>query len=92
VRVAATDPLNLVGILSPGPRVPALASNAVLYRDGVPLASKEAGQLVLRSAPPAGWQVGADLELEPAVEVADAAHSPSDAVAMRQPARYSPAP
>ena len=33
-RVAATDPLNLVGVLSPGPRVPAIVGNAVLYLDG----------------------------------------------------------
>jgi hypothetical protein len=29
-RVPATDPLNLVGVLSPGPRVPAIVGNAVL--------------------------------------------------------------
>jgi ATP-dependent Lhr-like helicase len=32
--VSGADPLNLVGIVVPGPRVPALASNRVLYRDG----------------------------------------------------------
>jgi ATP-dependent Lhr-like helicase len=37
VSVAATDPLNLVGILTPGPRVPAVSGHAVLYRDGAPL-------------------------------------------------------
>ena len=36
VTIAATDPLNLVGILTPGPRVPAVAGHSVLYRDGVP--------------------------------------------------------
>jgi ATP-dependent Lhr-like helicase len=36
VTVAATDPLNLVGILTPGPRVPAIAGHSVVYRDGVP--------------------------------------------------------
>jgi ATP-dependent Lhr-like helicase len=34
VGVSGADPLNLVGIVVPGPRVPALASNRVLYRDG----------------------------------------------------------
>ncbi len=48
VRVPATDPLNLAGILTPGPRVPAVLGNAVIFRDGVPVASKEAGQLVER--------------------------------------------
>ena len=37
VRVLAADPLNLVGILTPGPRVPASRSQPVFYRDGVPL-------------------------------------------------------
>ncbi len=36
--VCATDPLNLVGILLPGERVPALAGNRIVYRDGVPIA------------------------------------------------------
>jgi ATP-dependent Lhr-like helicase len=36
VSVAATDPLNLVGILTPGPRVPSVAGHAVRYRGGVP--------------------------------------------------------
>ncbi len=37
VRIAAVDPLNLTGILTPGPRVPALRGNVVVYRDGLPL-------------------------------------------------------
>jgi ATP-dependent Lhr-like helicase len=37
VTVAATDPLNLVGILTPGPRVPAVAGHSVLFRDGAPV-------------------------------------------------------
>ncbi|HEX8951394.1 MAG TPA: DEAD/DEAH box helicase, partial [Polyangia bacterium] len=36
VRVAATDPLNLVGILTPGPRVPSVVGHTVVYRNGVP--------------------------------------------------------
>ncbi len=53
-RVAATDPLNLVGVLSPGPRVPAIVGNAVLFLDGQPVASLEAGELVHRAPIPAG--------------------------------------
>jgi ATP-dependent Lhr-like helicase len=34
VRISATDPLNLVGIVLPGPRVPALPTNSVTYVDG----------------------------------------------------------
>jgi ATP-dependent Lhr-like helicase len=37
IRVAAVDPLNLTGIVTPGPRVPAVRGNAVIYRDGVPV-------------------------------------------------------
>jgi ATP-dependent Lhr-like helicase len=36
VRLSACDPLNLVGILTPGPRVPATLANSVVYVDGVP--------------------------------------------------------
>ncbi|HTA21440.1 MAG TPA: DEAD/DEAH box helicase, partial [Polyangia bacterium] len=36
VRVSACDPLNLVGILTPGPRVPATLANTVVFVDGVP--------------------------------------------------------
>ena len=41
VRLAATDPLNLVGILTPGQRVPAVPGNEILYRNGVPVVSGE---------------------------------------------------
>jgi len=35
VSISAADPLNLVGIVTPGARVPGLAGNRVLYRAGV---------------------------------------------------------
>jgi ATP-dependent Lhr-like helicase len=35
VRLSAADPLNLTGIVLPGPRVPAIAANSVTYVDGV---------------------------------------------------------
>ena len=38
VSVSGADPLNLVGILTPGPKLPALAGNRLLYRDGIPTA------------------------------------------------------
>lgn len=43
VCVSGVDPLNLVGTLLPGDKVPALAGNRVLYRDGVPVASLVSG-------------------------------------------------
>src|ERR1700730_18221254 len=36
VSLSACDPLNLVGILTPGARVPAMPQNRVAYVDGVP--------------------------------------------------------
>jgi hypothetical protein len=41
ISVSGPDSLNLAGILTPGPKLPALASNRVLYRDGMPIAFLE---------------------------------------------------
>jgi ATP-dependent Lhr-like helicase len=35
VKLSACDPLNLVGVILPGPRVPAVPSNFVVLRDGL---------------------------------------------------------
>ncbi len=35
MKLSASDPLNLAGIILPGPRVPAVPSNFVVFRDGV---------------------------------------------------------
>ena len=48
VRLSAADPLNLVGILTPGPRIPALRTNQVVYRDGLPLSPDEIGEQLRR--------------------------------------------
>jgi ATP-dependent Lhr-like helicase len=42
--VSAGDPLNLVGSLLPGAKVPAVSGNRLLYRDGVPVAVQVAGR------------------------------------------------
>jgi ATP-dependent Lhr-like helicase len=34
IRVCAADPLNLAGIILPGPRVPAIPSNYLIFRNG----------------------------------------------------------
>ena len=39
ITLSAADPLNLMGIVVPGPRIPALHTNAVSFRDGVPEAA-----------------------------------------------------
>ena len=37
VRVSAADPLNLVGIVTPGQRAPAITGNYVMFQGGVPI-------------------------------------------------------
>ena len=49
VSVSACDPMNLVGILTPGDKVPAVPGNRVVFRDGVPVCSLEGGRLVDRA-------------------------------------------
>ncbi|MEW5709339.1 MAG: DEAD/DEAH box helicase [Pseudomonadota bacterium] len=56
VCVSGADPLNLVGLLVPGPRVPALAANRVLYRDGAALAVLSAGEARFLETLPAARQ------------------------------------
>jgi ATP-dependent helicase Lhr and Lhr-like helicase len=34
IKLSASDPLNLAGVILPGPRVPAVPSNFVVFRDG----------------------------------------------------------
>ena len=40
VVISATDPLNLIGILQPGERVPALRGNRILFKNGLPVAKQ----------------------------------------------------
>lgn len=49
VSVSAADPLNLIGVLVPGDRVPALSGRIVSYRDGVPVADAPAATLIAAS-------------------------------------------
>ncbi|WP_273824169.1 DEAD/DEAH box helicase [Pseudomonas asplenii] len=44
VAVCGADPLNLAGTLLPGSKVPALAGNRLVYRDGIPAAAEIAGK------------------------------------------------
>jgi ATP-dependent Lhr-like helicase len=44
ISISAADPLNLVGILTPGHRVPATPKNRILFRDGVPIAFREGSE------------------------------------------------
>ena len=45
VCLSGSDPLNLVGTVLVGDKVPALASSRVLYRDGVPIAALIGGKV-----------------------------------------------
>jgi len=45
VSLSAADPLNLIGILTPGPRLASLAGNRLLFRDGLPVATLAAGEV-----------------------------------------------
>jgi ATP-dependent Lhr-like helicase len=45
ISISAADPLNLTGIITPGRRIPAYSSNRILYRDGVPIAVREANEI-----------------------------------------------
>ena len=47
IAISGADPLNLAGILTPGPRLTAIAANRILLRDGVPVAALEAGKAMM---------------------------------------------
>jgi ATP-dependent Lhr-like helicase len=44
VSLSGADPLNLLGILTPGQRLSALTANRVVYRDGLPVAALTGGK------------------------------------------------
>ncbi len=64
ITLSAADPLNLQGILMPGPRIAALTANRILVHDGLPIAALEAGEV--RKLADAGVS---DLEIERALKV-----------------------
>ena len=59
VSISALDPLNLAGILTPGEKVPRLASNRVLFEGGVPIAVQSGGDVHYLTPLDAGgqWEV-----------------------------------
>ncbi len=44
VSISAADPLNLIGIVTPGKKLSSHYKNRVLYKDGVPVAVRERGK------------------------------------------------
>ncbi len=49
VKVSACDPLNLAGIVLPGPRIPAVATNFLVFKDGMAGRTSLDGKLTPRS-------------------------------------------
>ena len=45
ISLSAADPLNVIGSIVPGPKVPALTHNRILYRNGLPIAALVAGEV-----------------------------------------------
>jgi ATP-dependent Lhr-like helicase len=58
LSLSGADPLNLVGIITPGARLPSLSGNRLLYRDGVPVALLAGGEVSFLEtlAPQEQWQ------------------------------------
>ena len=59
VSISAADPLNLVGIVTPGDKLPALSGNRVLFEQGVPVAVQAGGEVrFLREVPDKSqWEI-----------------------------------
>jgi len=59
VSLSGADPLNLAGILTPGPKLPALTGNRLLYRDGLPIALFTGGEVQFLETldPGTQWEV-----------------------------------
>lgn len=45
LSLSAADPLNMIGIITPGARLASLAGNRLLYRDGLPIATYAADEV-----------------------------------------------
>jgi len=64
IALSAADPLNLQGVLTPGPRIAALTANRILFFDGLPIAALEAGEIRKFADTPVS-----DLQIETALKV-----------------------
>jgi ATP-dependent Lhr-like helicase len=56
LSLSGADPLNLVGILTPGPKLAALAGNRMLYRDGLPIVLLAGGAVQFIETPDAAGE------------------------------------
>jgi ATP-dependent Lhr-like helicase len=64
ITLSAADPLNFQGILTPGTRIPAFTGNRILFRDGLPVAALESGEIRKLSE-----ENIADLQIENALRI-----------------------
>ncbi len=79
VCLCGADPLNLVGSLLAGDKVPRLTGSRVLYRDGVPVAKRVAGEVVLLEHGDAGFEQAARMRLLRGVERSEAVFADEEA-------------
>jgi ATP-dependent Lhr-like helicase len=58
ISLSGADPLNLAGILTPGPKLAALTGNRLVYRDGLPVALLAGGEVQFLEPldPPTQWE------------------------------------
>ena len=70
LSVSGADPLNLQGILTPGPKLASLTGNRLLYRDGIPIAMLAGGetQFLEQLEPGVEWAARKALLRSPAME------------------------
>jgi ATP-dependent helicase Lhr and Lhr-like helicase len=64
ITLSAADPLNLQGILTPGPRIAAFTTNRILFSRGLPIAALESGKISKLADAPV-----ADLKIETALRI-----------------------
>jgi ATP-dependent Lhr-like helicase len=50
ITISGADPLNLVGGVLPGEKVPVLTNSKIVFRDGLPLAKQVAGEITVLQA------------------------------------------
>ncbi|MBS0213252.1 MAG: DEAD/DEAH box helicase [Proteobacteria bacterium] len=76
VCIGGADPLNVVGSVIAGARVPAVATSRIVFRDGVPIATQVAGDIALHAvlSPAEEAQARDILRRRPAFSVLPAAH------------------
>jgi ATP-dependent helicase Lhr and Lhr-like helicase len=75
VTLSAADPLNLSGVILPGARIPASGRNRLLFRNGAL----------------AGWLLGKELHLEPALNEQQQFEARTRLLQKRSPGKYMPA-